>query len=142
VTSLSSDPVETAAAGDRLARESAEIVAMSGALCTAAIEVLAHRLPIIWASSPAPAAWQMAELWRMCLEKPIAAWQAGVSLGLWPFTAAGLVARSAAAHTPAEAIALVVSADAATTVRAMLDAVHEQVAANAERLGLQGRPPR
>ena len=139
---LPSDPAEAAAARDRLARESAEIVAMSGALCTAAIEVLAHRLPIIWAASPAPVAWQMAELWRMCLEKPIAGWQAGISLGVWPFTAAGLVARSAAGLTPAEPVALVVTADAATTVRAMLDAVHEQVAANAERLGLQSRSPR
>jgi hypothetical protein len=84
----------------------------------------------------------MAELWRMCLEKPIAGWQAGISLGVWPFTAAGLVARSAAGLTPAEPVALVVTADAATTVRAMLDAVHEQVAANAERLGLQSRSPR
>jgi hypothetical protein len=59
--------------GDRLARESAVIVATRGSLCAAAPEVLAHRLPILGAASPAPVAWQVAELWRMSLEKPLAA---------------------------------------------------------------------
>jgi hypothetical protein len=70
--------------GDRLARESAAIVATSGSLCAAALEVLGHRLPILCAASPAPVAWQVAELWRMSVEKPLAAWQAWASLGTWP----------------------------------------------------------
>jgi hypothetical protein len=136
-----SEPAEADAAGD-LARESALIVDMSGALSAAALEVLAHRLPIIWATSPAPLAWQMAECWRMGVEKPLAAWQAWISLCSWPLVAAGLVARSAAGQTPADTLAMVVAADGAATVRTVLDEVHELVTANALRLDRQSRSPR
>ena len=85
---------------------------MSGALSAATLEVLAHRLPILWATSPAPLAWQMAELWRMQAEKPLAVWQAWASLGVWPLAAAGLVARSAAGQTP-QTLALAAAADGA-----------------------------
>lgn len=139
-----SDPHATGAdaLGDLLARECAAIVVMSGTLSAAALEVLAHRLPILWATSTAPVAWQVAELWRMQLEKPIAVWQAWASLGAWPLAAAGLLARSAAGQTPPHELALVAATDGATTLRVALDEVHELVTANARRLDRQSRSPR
>jgi hypothetical protein len=127
------------AAAARLTREGAAVVAMSGAVSAAAIEVVAHRLPIIWATSQAPVAWQMAELWRMHFEKPLAVWQAWASLGAWPFAVAGLVARSAAARTPPETVALMAGADGAKTARTVLRGVHAIVSANARRLGRRRR---
>jgi hypothetical protein len=127
---------------DRLVRESAGIVATSGSLCAAALEVLAHRLPIICAASPAPVAWQMAELWQMSLEKPLAAWQAWAPLGAWPLTAACLMARKLAQQAPPETLALALAVDGASAMRATLEAMHLQVAANAARLNRQSRSPR
>jgi hypothetical protein len=127
------------AAAARLTREGAAVVAMSGAVAAAAIEVLAHCLPIIWTTSPAPVAWQMTELWRMHFEKPLAVWQAWASLGAWPFAAAGLMARSVAARTPPETVALMAAADAAKTARTVLRGVHATVSANARRLGRRRR---
>jgi hypothetical protein len=124
-------------AAERLARDCAAIVTMSGAL-SATLEVLAHRLPIVWATSPAPLAWQMAELWRMQVEKPLAVWQAWASLGAWPLAAAGLLARSVAAQTPPQALALAAAAGA-KTARTVLRGVHAVVSANARRLGRRRR---
>jgi hypothetical protein len=150
VAALSVDPTEepdpnaagAEALGDLLARECAAIVAMSSTLSAAALEVLAHRLPILWASSTAPLAWQIAELWRMQMEKPIAVWQAWTSLGAWPLAAVGLLARSAAGQTPPHALALVAATDGAATLRVALDELHELVAANARRLDRQSRSRR
>ena len=111
---------------------------MSGALSAATLEVLAHRLPILWAASPAPLAWQMAELWRMQTEKPLALWQAWASLGAWPLAAADLVARSAAGQAP-QTLALAAAADGAKTARTVLRGVHAVVSANARRLGRRRR---
>jgi hypothetical protein len=134
---LPAGPVGPAA--ERLARDCAAIVTMSGALSLATLEVLAHRLPIVWATSPAPLAWQMAELWRMQTEKPLALWQAWASLSAWPLAAAGLLARSLAAQTPPEAFALAAAADGAKTARTVLRGVHAVVSANARRLGRRRR---
>jgi hypothetical protein len=127
------------AAADLLARESAAIATLSGALSLAALEVIAHRLPIVWAASPAPLAWQMAELWRMQAEKPLAVWQAWASLGAWPLAAAGLMAGALAARTPPQAVALAAAADSAKTAHAALRGVHAVVSANARRLGRRRR---
>jgi hypothetical protein len=134
-------PVSPAAA-DRLARECAAIMTMSGALSLATLEVLAHRLPMVWAASPAPLAWQMAELWRMQSEKPLAVWQAWASLGAWPLAAAGLLARSFAAQTPPQTVAWAVAADGAKAAHTVLRGVHARVRANARRLGRRRRPRR
>jgi hypothetical protein len=134
---LAAGPVGPAA--DRLARDCAAIVTMSGALSLATLEVLAHRLPIVWATSPAPLAWQMAELWRMQTEKPLAVWQAWASLGAWPLAAAGLLAQSVAAKTPPQTLALAAAADGAKTAHTVLRGVHAVVSANARRLGRRRR---
>ena len=135
-----SSPVAGSAA-DCLVRETAGIVATSGSLCAAAFDVLAHRLPIICAASPAPVAWQMAELWQMSLEKPLASWQAWARLGTWPLAAACLMARKAAQPAPPATLALALAIDGASAMRATLDAMHQQVAANAARLDRQSRSP-
>jgi hypothetical protein len=127
------------AAADLLARECAAIVTMSGALSLATLQVLAHRLPIVWATSPAPLAWQMAELWRMQTEKPLAVWQAWAGLGAWPLAAAGLMARSLGAQTPPQALVLAAATDGAKTAHAVLRDVHAVVGANARRLGRRRR---
>lgn len=124
---------------ERLARDCAAIVTMSSALSLATLEVLAHRLPIVWATSPAPLAWQMAELWRMQSEKPLAVWQAWASLGAWPLAAAGLLARSVAAQTPPQELALAAAADGAKTAHTVLREVNAVVSANARRLGRRRR---
>jgi hypothetical protein len=134
---LPAGPVGPAA--ERLARDCAAIVTMSGALSLATLEVLAHRLPIVWATSPAPLAWRMAELWRMQTEKPLAVWQAWASLSAWPLAAAGLLAQSVAAPTPPQALALAAAADGAKTARTVLREVHAVVSANARRLGRRRR---
>ncbi len=127
------------AAADRLARDCAAIMTMSGALSLATLEVLAHRLPIVWATSPAPLAWQMAELWRMQTEKPLALWQAWASLER---LAAGsrrphrAIGRRAA---PPQTLALAAAADGAKTARTVLRGVHAVVSANARRLGRRRR---
>jgi hypothetical protein len=126
-------------AAERLARDCAAIMTLSGALSHATLEVLAHRLPIVWAASPAPLAWQMAELWRMQVEKPLAVWQAWASLGAWPLVAAGLAARAAAGQSPPQALALAAAADGAKTTRTVLRGVHRVVSANARRLGRRRR---
>lgn len=137
-----SDPSGEPEGSDRLVRESAGIMAASGSLYAAALDVLTHRLPIICAASPAPIAWQVAELWRMSLEKPLAIWQASASLGAWPLAAACLIAHGAVRHAPPESLALALAADGASAMRATLDVMHEQVAANATRLDRQRRSPR
>jgi hypothetical protein len=142
VSDSDSDPGEASEGSDRLARESARIVAASGSLYAAALGVLAHRLPILCAASPAPLAWQVAERWRMSLEKPLAIWQASASLGAWPFAAACLMAHRAARQAPPESLALALAANGASAMRATLDTMHQQVAANATRLERQGRTPR
>ena len=134
---FSAAPVGPAA--ERLARDCAAIVTMSGALSLATLEVLAHRLPIVWAASPAPLAWQVAELWRMQTEKPLALWQAWASLGAWPLATAGLMAQSVAANTPPQALALAAAADGAKTAHTVLSGVHAVVSANARRLGRRRR---
>jgi hypothetical protein len=126
-------------AADRVARDCAAIVTMSGALSLATLEVLAHRLPIVWAISSAPLTWQMAELWRMQTEKPLAVWQAWASLSAWPLAAAGLMAQSVAAQTPPQALALAAAVDGAKTARTVLRDVHAVVSANARRLGRRRR---
>lgn len=130
------------AAAERLAQECLAIARVSGALSLAAFEVLAQRLPIVWAASPAPLAWQMAELWRMQAEKPLALWQAWASLGAWPLAAAALLARSAAGQTPPQTLALAAAADGAQTARRVLHGVHAVVSANARRLERRRRRPR
>jgi hypothetical protein len=137
---LPAGPVVPAA--DRLARDCAAIVTMSGALSLATLEVLAYRLPIVWATSPAPLSWQVAELWRMQTEKPLAVWQAWASLGAWPLAAAGLLAQSVAAQTPPQTLALAAAADGAKTAHTVLRGVHAVVSANARRLGRRRRPRR
>jgi hypothetical protein len=137
---LPAGPVVPAA--DRLARDCAAIVTMSGALSLATLEVLAYRLPIVWATSPAPLASQVAELWRMQTEKPLAVWQAWASLGAWPLAAAGLLAQSVAAQTPPQTLALAAAADGAKTAHTVLRGVHAVVSANARRLGRRRRPRR
>jgi hypothetical protein len=127
------------AAADRLARECAAIMTLSGALSLATLEVLAQRLPIVWAASPAPLAWQVAELWRMQVEKPLAVWQAWASLGAWPLAAAALAARSVAGQTPPQMLALAAAAEGAETTRTVLRGVHAVVSANARRLGRRRR---
>jgi hypothetical protein len=126
-------------AAERLARDCAAIMTLSGALSLATLEVLAHRLPIVWAASPAPLAWQMAELWRMQVEKPLALWQAWASLGAWPLAAAGLAVRAAAGQPPPQALALAAAAAGARTTRTVLRGVHRVVSANARRLGRRRR---
>ena len=135
---MSAAPLSGPAAA-RLLREGTALMAMSGALCAATLEVLAHRLPIIWATSPAPLASQMAELWRMQVEKPLAVWQAWASLGAWPFVAAGLMARAMTARTPPETLAVIAAADGARTAHTVLRDVHAVVSANARRLGRRRR---
>ena len=53
----------------RLARDAGRIAVRSSELPVATVLTLAHRVPILWATSPS--AWQQAELWRMSLEKPL-----------------------------------------------------------------------
>ena len=134
---FSAAPVGPAA--ERVARDCAAIMTMSGALSAATLEVLAHRLPIVWAASPAPLAWQMAELWRMQTEKPLALWQAWASLGAWPLATVSLMAQSVVANTPPQALALAAAADGAKTARTVLRGVHAVVSANARRLGRRRR---
>ena len=66
----------------RLARDAGRIAVRSSELPAATMLTLAHRLPILWASSPS--AWQQAELWRMTLEKPLVLGRVWAALALSP----------------------------------------------------------
>lgn len=72
----------------------------------------------------------------------MAAWQAWAWLGTWPLAAACLMARKVAQQAPPETLTLALAAHGASAMRATLDAMHQQVAANATRLDRQGRSPR
>lgn len=117
-----------------LAREWAAIVASSGALGAATTQVLAHRAAMLGSADATPVALQLAELWRMSLEKPLAAWRACALLGSWPWSATELMLRAAARQVSPDTLTMELAAAGAATVRATFDTMHEQVAANVARL--------
>jgi hypothetical protein len=120
----------------RLVRDAGRIAVRSSELPAATVLTLAHRLPILWATSPS--AWQQAELWRMSLEKPLvlgAVWSALALLPLqgWPALARACGGRNA--MLPFELAALWTAA-----VGDAVGMVHERVTGNARRLSRRARP--
>jgi hypothetical protein len=115
----------------RLVREAARIWTRGTELPGATLLTLAHRLPLLWLTSPG--AWHQAELWRMCLEKPLvaghvwAAWSLA-PLQFWLAVVRGLGPRGSAA-LPLELAALATAA-----VGDAIAPVHRRVTRNARRL--------
>lgn len=123
----------------RLARDAGRIAVRSGELPAATMLTLAHRVPILWASSPS--AWQQAELWRMTLEKPLVLGTAWTALALAPLQVWLALARAwgrrGGAALPFELAALGTAAmgDAIGTV-------HKRVTGNARRLSRRRARPK
>jgi hypothetical protein len=121
----------------RLARDAGRITVRSGELPTATMLTLAHRVPILWASSPS--AWQQAELWRMTLEKPLVLGHVWAALALAPLQVWLALARGprGGAALPFELAALGTAAmgDAVGTV-------HKRVTRNARRLSRRRARPK
>ena len=122
-------PKARAGVTGRAARDAAALSTMAAAIPPATVLTLAHRLPILWGMSAAPAAWQSAELWRMTFEKPFAFWQSWCALALWPWALAARTSSSPAA----------LAAVSAGSARDALRPVHAKVTANARRLSRRGR---
>jgi hypothetical protein len=123
----------------RLARDAGRIAVRSSELPTATMLTLAHRVPILWASSPS--AWQQAELWRMTLEKPLVLGRVWASLALSPLQVWLALAR---AWGPRGGTALPFELAALNTA-AMGDAigtVHKRVTRNARRLSRRRARPK
>jgi hypothetical protein len=116
----------------RLVRDAGRIVTRGSELPAATLLTLAHRLPLLWATSPG--AWQQAELWRMSLEKPLVLARVWAALALSPLQFWLALAR---AFGPRAGVALPLELAALTT--AALDhaiaPVHRRVTRNARRLG-------
>jgi hypothetical protein len=126
--------------GRQVARESARLGAIGAALPGATAVTLAHRLPILAGQSSATAFWQVAEIWRMTLEKPVVFWQAWLALGplpwqLWNMWAAAL---GAGRHQPE--LALRLTGAGVSAMRRSLAPGHDRVIGNARRLAGRARP--
>ena len=123
----------------RLVRDAGRIAVRSSELPVATVLTLAHRVPILWATSPS--AWQQAELWRMSLEKPLVLGAVWTALALAPLQGWLALARAwgarGGAMLPFELAALGTAAigDAVGTV-------HKRVTRNARRLSRRGARPK
>jgi hypothetical protein len=123
----------------RLFRDAGRIAMHGSELPAATMLTLAHRLPILWATSPS--AWQQAELWRMSLEKPLVLARIWSALALSPLQFWLALAR---AWGPRGGAALPLELATLTTA-ALGDAiapVHRRVTRNARRLSRRAAHPR
>lgn len=118
----------------RLTREALRLGAIGRRLPGATAVTLAHRLPILAGLSPASAAWQTAELWRMTLEKPFAFWQAWLAASTLPWRLWSTWAASLSAPGAPPELALRLTADSLRGMRQSLAPMHAGVAGNARRL--------
>jgi hypothetical protein len=126
--------------GRQVARESARVGAIGGALPAAAAVTLAHRLPILAGLSSAAAVWQAAEVWRMTLEKPVAFWQAWLALGPLPWQLWSIWAGALGAGRNQPELALRLTGAGVAAVRRSLAPGHARVVGNARRLAGRARP--
>jgi hypothetical protein len=115
----------------RLVRDVGRIATHGSELPAATLLTLAHRMPLLWATSPS--AWQQAELWRMALEKPLVLGRIWTAWALSPLHFWLALARAwgspGAAALPFELAALGTAA-----VGEAIAPVHRQVTRNARRL--------
>jgi hypothetical protein len=115
----------------RLVRDAARIVTRGSELPAATMLTLAHRLPILWTTSPG--AWQQAELWRMSLEKPLVLGGIWADLALSPLRFWLAVARSWGPRHGA-ALPLELAALATAALDDAIGPVHRRVTRNVGRL--------
>lgn len=122
----------------RLVRDAGRIAARSSELPAATVLTVAHRVPILWATSPS--AWQQAELWRMSLEKPLVLGAVWSALALAPLQGWLALARAGGARggamLPFELAALGTAA-----MGEVVGTVHKRVTGNARRLSRRGARP-
>ncbi|MGH6895445.1 MAG: hypothetical protein ACREJ5_02695 [Geminicoccaceae bacterium] len=123
----------------RLARDAGRIEMRSSELPTATMLTLAHRVPILWASSPS--AWQQAELWRMSLEKPLVLGRVWAALALSPLQVWMAFARAWGARGAA-ALPFELAALGTAAIGDAIGTVHKRVAGNARRLSRRSARPR
>ena len=123
----------------RLVRDAGRIVVRSSELPAATMLTLAHRVPILWATSPS--AWQQAELWRMSLEKPLVLGAVWTGLALAPLQGWLAFARAWGARggaiLPFELAALGTAA-----IGDAVGMVHRRVTRNARRLSRRSARPK
>jgi hypothetical protein len=124
----------------RLGRDAVRVAAMSHALPMASAATIANRLPILAGLSPASAAWQSAELWRMTLEKPFAFWRASMALGMlpWQLWSTWTTGMARAKASPMD-VAVRMAAVGTRGLRETLTPVHAKATSNARRLGRRSR---
>ena len=126
--------------GRQVARESARVGAISAPMPAASAVTLSHRVPILAGLSSASVLWQVAEVWRMTLEKPVAFWQAWLAVGPLPWQ---LWSIWAAALTPARGqpdLALRLTGAGRGALRRGLAPGHARVVGNARRLSRRAKP--
>jgi hypothetical protein len=115
----------------RLVREATRIWTRGAELPGATLLTLAHRLPLLWLANPG--AWHQAELWRMCLEKPLVAGHVWASWSLAPLRFWLAVARGFGPRGSA-ALPLELATLATAAVGDAIAPVHRRVTRNARRL--------
>jgi hypothetical protein len=115
----------------RLVRDLGRIATHGSELPSATLLTLAHRMPLLWATSPS--AWQQAELWRMALEKPLVLGRIWAGLALSPLHFWLALARACGPHGGA-ALPLRLAALGTAAVGEAIAPVHRRVTRNARRL--------
>ena len=115
----------------RMVRDASRIAVRSSELPAATMLTLAHRVPILWATSPS--AWQQAELWRMSLEKPLALGAVCTALALAPLQ--GWLALARAWGAPGGImLPIQLAALGTAAIGEAVGTVHKRVTGNARRL--------
>jgi hypothetical protein len=115
----------------RLVRDAGRIAVLSSELPAATVLTLAHRVPILWASSPS--VWQQAELWHMSLEKPLALGAVWTALALAPLQVSLALARAWGSRGGA-ALPFALAALGTGAMSDAIGTVHKRVTRNARRL--------
>jgi hypothetical protein len=124
----------------QITRESGRLGAIGAALPAASAVTVAHRLPILAGVSSASAVWQVAEVWRMTLEKPAAFWQGWLAFGLLPWQLWSICASALATVSAHPELALRLSEAGLGAWRRSLAPAHARVVSNARRLKRRAAP--
>jgi hypothetical protein len=123
----------------RLVRDAGRIAVLSSELPAATMLTLAHRVPILWASSRS--AWRQAELWRMTLQKPLALGAVWIALALAPLKVSLALARAWGSRSGA-AFPFELAALGTAAMGDALGTVHKRVTRNARGLSRRRARPK
>jgi hypothetical protein len=122
----------------RLARDATRLGTLAAAVPGATAVTLAHRLPLLAGVGGTAQLAEVAELWRMTLEKPVAFWQAWLACASLPLQLGSLWLSGSGRPD----LALRLAAAGIGALHAGLRPIHARVTGNARRLSRRGRRAR